>query len=421
MQKRDDLDRFFTELSDKLFTFRNKKFTEYFDKIYRSGKNTIYQKNMSETKKFDAGWIKTIESYFPSIDKITRNPRSNLMYNNEIVAVEKAKKISSQSVQHLASHSHLIKSIDEETNTIIPSKVLTVMPEQDYQIYENRFVATLINRLFLFVRNRYLIIKDNVESFQKDHILTESKFTIEDVDVDMSIDLTVTKDLDDKSVNTINHDLLARAEKLERLVDSLRGTEFMRLMKKAAPVRPPIMKTNIILKNPDFKDAYNLWIFLDKYSALTYDVTVTEKDIEFDKSFDEHIKELVLINFATILGNQSVRNDLFNLTDGKTYTKRSSRQLYSNAEDFVDDPGQIQVEDSTLNEYFLEKYKKILKQSQEEIKSAGKVSEDEALKRALRKTTEIVNGLYESIFEFESDTNIFNYMVSEDLEKQYNR
>jgi len=421
MQSRDDLDRFFSEVSDKLFTLKNNKFYEHFERNYRFGKNTVYQKNMSQTKKFDAGWIETIESYFPSIDKITRNPRSNLKYEDDIVAVEKAKKITSQSIQHLASHSHLIKQIDEENDVVIPSKVLTIAAEQDYQIYENRFVATLINRLFLFVRNRYLIIKDNVESFQKDHVLSESKFDFDDVRVEMSIDLNITKDLEDRSINEHNLKLLKRAENLEKLVESLRGSQFMRLLRKAAPVRPPIMKTNIILKNPDFKDAYNLWIFLDKYSTLAYDVTVTEKDISFDEAFDEHIKELVLINFATILGNQSVRGDLFNIKDGKTYTKKASRQLYTNAEDFVEDPSQIQVEDATLNEYFLEKYKKLLKQSQEEIKSAGSLSEDEALKRALRKTTDIVNGLYESIFEFESNTNIFNYMVAEDLDKQYNR
>lgn len=421
MQKRDDLDSFFAEVSDKLFNLRNKRFVEYFDKVYKSGRNTIYQKNMSQTKKFDAGWIETIESYFPSIDRITRKPRSNLKYEDDIVAVEKAKKITSQSIQHLASHSHLIKTIDEKNDMVIPSKVLTIAAEQDYQIYENRFVATLINRLFLFVRNRYLIIKDNVESFQKDHILTESKFDFSDVKVEMSIDLNVTKDLEDKSINEHNIALLKRAENLEKLVESLRGSQFMRLMRKAPQVRPPIMKTNIILKNADFKDAYNLWIFLDKYSALAYDVTVTEKDIEFDKAFEEHVKELVLINFATILGNQSVRNDLFNLEHGKTYTKRASKQMLSNAEDFVDDPSQIVLEDATLNEYFLEKYKKLLKQSQEEIRSTGNLTEDEALKRALRKTTDIVNGLFESIFEFESESNIFNYMVSEDLEKQYNR
>ena len=140
MEKRDDLDVLFKEIDKTLFHYNELEFVKYFDKIYSKGDNKVYQKNMSETKIFDMGWIQTIESYFPSLDKITKNPRSNLKYEEDVVAIEKAKKINATSVRHLAAHTHYIKDINEKDNTVIPKKILTTNAEQDYQIYENRFV-----------------------------------------------------------------------------------------------------------------------------------------------------------------------------------------------------------------------------------------------------------------------------------------
>ena len=422
MQNRDDLDKLYSVISTKLFQLDNEEFVKYFDKFYYSGVNSFYQKNMSQTKIFDVEWVSTVESYFPSLDRITKNPRSALRYEQEVVDVERAKKINSTSVRHLASHTHLIKDIDKEQN-VIPKKILTINAEQEFNIYENRFIATLINRLFLFVRNRYLIIKENVESYQKDHVYSESKFDIDNVNVEMKIDLTVKKDLDNKEINEDNYALLERVEKLEQLVEALRNNQFMQMLKKVTPVRPPIMKTNIILKNPDFKNAYNLWLFLDKYSTLAYDIDVQEKNIEFTKDFEKQIKDLTLINFVTILGNQSMRNELFNIGNVDTdYKKKRNKYLKENAKDFVDNPKTLQLEDTTLNEYFLNKYKELFKQSTEEIKEEKGYDNDEALKRALKKTTEIVNSLYEAIFKFEEEQNIFNYLVTDkNLEKEYEK
>ncbi len=422
MFNRDDLDRLYSEISGKLFALDNHEFINYFDKFYYSGTNSFYQKNIAETKIFDSDWISTVESYFPSLDRITKNPRSNLKYDEEIVDVERAKKTNSTSIRHLASHTHLIKEIDKDNN-VVPKKVLTVNAEQDYNIYENRFIATLINRLFLFVRNRYLVIKDNVESFQKDHIFTESKFMMEEVNVEMKIDLTVTKDLDNKEINEENYLLLQRVEKLEKLVESLRGCQFMVMMRKSTPVRPPIMKTNIILKNPDFKNAYNLWLFLDRYSTLGFDVSVNEKNISFTDGFEKQIKDLMLVNFATFLGNQSVRKELFNINNSEIdYKKKQSKYLKQDVKDLVDNPKKIQLEDTTLNEYFLNKYKELFNKSVEEVKAEKGVDNDEALKRALKKTTEIVNSLYDSIFKFQEEQNIFDYLITEkNVNKEYEK
>ena len=258
----DDLSAYYERLDKALFNLSNDEFYKYFENAFLNGSRTYYQKNIAETKKFDDTWIKTVESYFPSIDKITRNPQSTLKYEEDIVAIERAKKTSSKSVRHLASHTEYIKDIDENLN-VTPKKILIENAEQNYATYENRFIMTLINRLFLFVRNRYEIIKNNVESEQRDHLSGNVNFNFNKTNVEMNFDMTIKKDLDDKSINEHNHDLLARTEKLNYLISGLKNSRFMQLLSGANPVHPPIMKTNVITKNPEFRNAYNLWIFLD--------------------------------------------------------------------------------------------------------------------------------------------------------------
>lgn len=419
MKERDDLDKFYNFVSDTLYSYQDQQFPEYFHNVYSEGDKQVYQKNISETKRFDDEWIKTVESYFPSIDRITKNPKSFIKYESSVVDIERAKKITSESVRHLASHSHLIKTIDKDEN-VIPKKILNITNEQDYEIYENRFIATLINRLYLFVKNRYDVIVKNVESFQKDHVNVVSKFNINNTEVEVGLDLLVKKDLDNKTINNYNHKLLDRVSELNSLIIGLKNSQFMKLMKNAKVVRPPIMKTNIILKSPDFRNAYNLWLFLDKYNTLGYDVEVKEKNLQFDDSFLDEIENLVLINYSTILGNQEKRKEIYNTPEGyREYIKKKTRVSRRNIKDDVANPEPIEMEENSLNEYFLNKYKSLFNESVNNETSNG-TTQDIAIRRALRKTIEIVNGLYESVFHLEEDNDFFKRLVEkEDLDKEY--
>lgn len=419
MDNRDDLDKYFSHITGSLFNHYDYEYPDIFKNAYLAGDNVLYQKNISETKIFDDEWIKTIESYFPSIDKITRNPRSHIKYDREVVEIEKSKKTTSESIRHLASHTQFVREVNSD-QTVKPSKILNITSDVDFDVYENRFIATLINRLFLFVRSRLEVIRNNVESFQKDHFAVNSKFDIFDDEVEFKMDLIVKRDLDNKTINEKNYQLLERVENLSKLIDSLKGSQFMQIMKKSNPVYPPIMKTNVILKNPDFKNAYTLWLYMDKFNSLGYDVNVGEKNLELDSKFRKYIDELVLVNYTTILANQLNREHKYNTVDYDMHMLKRKKTNSKVDFDIVDNPDNVDIEDNTLNEYFLNKYKKLFDQSVQELEATGEVRHDDALKRALRKATDIVNGLFESIFRLEEDNDIFRRLVDkEDINKDY--
>lgn len=411
MEKKDLFQSFYSEYQQALGEIESHHtFPEYFYDLFLAGDSSIYQKNITETKTFDEEWIRTVESYFPSINNIVLNPKSVLKYEEEVVAVEKAKKFNSQSVKHLAANTHYIKEINQ--GNVIPKKILTTYAEIEYGTYENRMVMTLIDKLFLFVRHRYEIIKNNVESFQKRRFHLESKFPMLNQEVNLSIDLTIKEDLENKSVNEYNQNLLKRVEHLDKLVASLKTSQFMQKMEGQKKVYPPIIKSNIIMKNVDYKNAYMLWLFLDRYNTLAFDVDIKEKDLTFDEAYLKEIYQTALINYAVVAYNQENRKPLYDLIKDKKYKRRGLRVIKRAESDLLLNPDPYEVEDTTINQYYLEKFKSFFKKSLEYHESQSKTYET-SLKRALRETLKITNTLYDSFFELNEDEDIFKRLVKD--------
>lgn len=164
--KKDDLYVFYNNISKEIKNNEdNERYMKYFFNSFLAGDTSVYHKSIAEFKNFDNEWIEKLEELLPSIDKIIRQPKSTLRYDEEIIIIEKAKKVTSTSIRHLAANSHLIKDIDDNGD-IIPNKILTANPEVEYGIYENRFIMTLINRVVTFVGNRYEVIKSNIQSYE---------------------------------------------------------------------------------------------------------------------------------------------------------------------------------------------------------------------------------------------------------------
>lgn len=394
------------------------EFQEYFNNSIKVGDNSYYHKNIQETKTFDEEWVRTLEAFFPSIEEIITHPRSTIQYVEEIVAVEKAKKINSASVRHLASHTQNIREV--RNGEVVPKKILTTFAEEDFGTYENRFIMTLINRLFTFVNNRSVIIRENVESYQKEHANYQSNFHIKDTNVTIDVDVVIKKDLDDKSINAFNYQLLKRVEYLLQLITSYRNSQFMKLMAKQRKVNPPIMKTNVILKNPDFKAAYMLWLFLDKYDSLGYDVEVKERRVKLAPGFDNQVSELSLLAYAMIQESARKRAEKFGEEIDEelpTVVKKSTKIAKTHPADLIVKPDAIKLADNTINEYYLEQNKKVITKKVSEDVEKGMTNEA-ALKKAIKESINITNALFNSIFYIEESTDYFQRIVTETTPKQ---
>lgn len=419
MKKLKDLRNFHQELNSVYHDLEmDFPFPNDFYQAFLSGENEMYQKSITEIKAFHEDWIQTIESFFPSLNKIIKDPKSGLRYEQEVVAIEKAKKTNSDSVRHLAANTHLIKEM--RGGDVIPKRILTTQAEIEYAIYENRFIKTLVDRLFDFVNRRHDLVKKNVDSFNKKHFDLRSKFQIQDSEVDMHVNFQVKEDLADENINKMNNELLGRIHNLLKLVNGLKLTPFIQDLKNATPVKPPIMQTSILLKNIDYKNCYTLWLYLDKYHTLDFDLDVKEQNLTFDRFYTKNIYQLALQTFTTVYANQKALEDHYQYLDIQEYQKRSPKILKKRMEELVESDPSMNVEDVAINQYYLEQQKKQFKKSLDQnIEESS--SFEIALKRALRETIEISNALYKSYFDLEDtmdDDYIFKLLVKEDKEEE---
>ena len=405
-----DIDEYFETVSTNLDELEmDSAFAKLFYDSYLSGDRVIYQKDIIETKVFDEEWIKTLESYFPSIDKITNTPKTGIKYEQEIVPVEKAKKINSESVRHLASHTHFVKEV-RDGNYVIPKKILTSYAEQEFSIYENRFIKTLIDRLFVFVNNRYNVIKDNVLSSSKNHVNISSGFNINNASVNINVDVVIKKTVNSQNEKN-NLYLLKRVEKLNRMIMAYKNSELYKKLINAPKVNPPIMQTNIIMKNPDFKNCYMLWLFLDKYNKLAYDLIVKEKNKKIDKKIEHGFDQTAMLAYLSSEANESVRKTKFDGKSDEKTIKKSAKQIKKNEDDIITNPEVLSMEDNSINEYYLKQYKNMFKKNIDEFKKTAS-SDEVALKQAIRMVNNISNALYQSYFELE-DEDIFTRLVKD--------
>ena len=83
-------------------------------------------------------WLEKIEFACPYIDIIVRNPKLTLIQEENLVKVERSKRITVASVKDLAKHTQYIEDVNKKTNDVRPSKILDIRNEETYNIYENR-------------------------------------------------------------------------------------------------------------------------------------------------------------------------------------------------------------------------------------------------------------------------------------------
>ena len=420
MKKVSDLRKFHEQLNQAFYDLeREEEFPNHFYQALLSGENEIYQKSIQESKVFHEDWIETIESYFSSLDKITRDPKSGLKYLQEVVQIEKAKKVNSDSIRHLAANTQLIKEV--RGRDVIPKQILTTQAEIEYAIYENRFIKTLVDRLFDFVNRRYDLVKSNVETHNNKYFNLKSTFDIRESKINLEVDLKIQDTIDDDLLAKANHELLTRIQSLLKRVNAIRVSPFMEGLKQAKPIIPPIMKTSIILKNVDYNNCYNLWLYLDKYNLLNFDVDIKEQNLTLDRYYLRNVYQTALTAFTNVYGNQKALEDHYQYLDVSEYKRKSPKMVKKSLNELMTSADPYTMEDNQINQFFLEQNKKILQGRIDEAMEESS-SYDVALRKALRDTIAISNALFKDFFELEDDMDredlFFSRMVKQDLDHE---
>lgn len=230
----------------------------------------------------DTSWIDMVEECIPYLDNIIRNPRRFIVQEENIVPIEKAKVVTEESIRHLAQHTSMIQEVQED-DTVIPLKLLNVYREETVDLYENRFIKSLVDNLYTFVNNKLN------ESDQRSYAKVESTVSYSGLmkkkgeEVEVNLQLKSKKDTEiDASKD--GHSLEERISHIKDIVSAFRSSTFIKSLKESSPVRSPIRKTNVILKEQNFIKALELWEYLEKNNIKP--ITSIDKRTEIVKDAD---------------------------------------------------------------------------------------------------------------------------------------
>ncbi len=213
----------------------------------------------------DLSWVDMIEESIPYLDNIVRNPRRFIVQEEDLIPVEKTKKITEETIKHLAKHTGLIQDIDEE-GMVQPLKLLNVYKEETIDLYENRFIYSLLTNLKVFL-DEQLKRDDEALKSKYERAVTyrgETKLPGEMVKINLSLTTDYLEGKDEVRKQEIYKE---RIQNIIEVVNDFLGTQFIRSLSGATPVRSPIRKTNVILKDQNFVKAVQLWEFLEKYNV----------------------------------------------------------------------------------------------------------------------------------------------------------
>lgn len=257
------------------------------------------EKTNEKTVSFDLNWIKELEETLPYIDNIVRNPRRFIVPEEEVTIIEKTKKVTEESIKHLAKHSSLVHEIDED-GFVKPSKLLNVYKEETYDLYENRFMYTLIKNLYKFIQN--VLNSESYASFsnvkKEANYSGETKINGEKIKIKLNVELNSKED---KNVNIKDmNEIITRINGLKEIIYGFMSSDFIKSLSQAVPVKSPIRKTNVFLKDQNFKKALELWEYLERYQNMDLTSTIEEEKTESDKKKKDNFDFLYYISYNMI-------------------------------------------------------------------------------------------------------------------------
>ena len=229
-------------------------------------KSTSQVKTNFHKSEVDLTWLEMMEDTTRYINNILMEPKRAIVNHEEILQVEKSKKVTVESVIHLSQHSNLIDDINVDAGDVRPKKVLNVLKEETLNTYENRFLYTLINNMQTFI-NMYgpnALKGNSINSVRTLEYKGSTRTGTEKININVSLDATDITNLDKKKDGMTVQE---RIQKLKKDVASFTSSELYKTLTQehATPVKSPIKKTNLILHNPNFQRCEALWDFMERY------------------------------------------------------------------------------------------------------------------------------------------------------------
>ncbi len=274
------------------------------DQIKEFNENLISSLNIKtdyNKTEFSLEWLVIMEDTIRYIDNILRNPNRFIINEEDIVKVELARRITVDSIKHLARNTNLIQEFDKDTGDIKPSKILNINKEESYDTYENRFIYSLIQNMRSYINFKKKALESVTDAVDNKELKYEGTTKVGHTKYEISLTLNSSLDTDDKDENSIQN-VLDRIKKLEDKVTDLTSSELYKTINKLhiTLVTSPIKKTNVILKNTNFQYALKLWNYMQEHMNTDTNNEKIEKDEKVEDKVKEYANEDFLLEYIVL-------------------------------------------------------------------------------------------------------------------------
>lgn len=389
----------YSKYTSQVESLEDDRYFQYLFEMIQAGDNTMQQKHRILHKVVDERWLTVVEEGIEAIFNIVDKPRRFIATTEEVVPVALAKKITADSVRHLSQNTQFIAS--NEAGEIQPTRILNVTSEESFDLYENRFVYHLIQRLFAFVDKRTDVIFWSTGDETCNVMSMESKVDDAYEEISYKVEMTIKNRQSYVENDTDHMDLFKRIDRVRRMSRTLRTSSFCDIMNGCARVHSPIQRTNLMMKDPNYRKCYQLWQFIESYDEVGYTIEEQDSALQFD---EEYLLQMY-INFIT---NYTVFKSILE-SDGRNVTELATKKREPVKPKFVKEIKEEIVEDRNISDV------EIRKVFVEEVTEAQLKAEAD-LQEEKKRNEELENILSETEFQLDSATQQMEFL--EDMKAQ---
>lgn len=333
---RESYDQFVYEINSLL---KNSELYPLYRKSIEDGKNDFKLSQVFTKKNYSTDWIEMLEECVNSLDTIVRNPRKFIVIEEDIVDISLARSISVESVKHLAQHTNLISSVNKQ-GMVIPSKILNTSKEESFEIYENRFIYTLLLKARDFLNIRMDAIQGALMESGELGVNVKSEYLLDGQKVEYELSSRANFPFDTVVKGKASGGLsdLERLQRIKSIFGDFLASAFAKEMSSCALVRPPIQRTNVILKDPNFKKALVLWEYIESSEKMEFKIETETETMDQPPALQDRYRSLIFFNTVLMQSIAASREGANTYEEEKERKKTIADEYVSkNIDDFVPD------------------------------------------------------------------------------------
>jgi hypothetical protein len=193
------------------------------------------------------------------------------------------------------------------------------------------------------------------------------------------------------------------------------------------------MKTNILKMDMNYKNCYNLWLFISSFTSIGFSVDMAEKQMPIDSDYYDDLTTLVAVSLKTMLENNAIRDSVYK---NIKFKKRASKKfkVVRNVELSTSyDNVKLTDDESLINQFYYEKLKSLV--SKIESAKSGNIIENNytsniTFRKFFKDLNKLNNAMYKEMLnitkfdEIETEVDTLNkkvtaYKKQEELYKRY--